>query len=108
MKLYADSLLIFSSQFSNSLIPCAYERVNIGNTCKVTWLVIKCFFSILSQVYKGDELYFYVDGLEVSKANWMRFVNPAYSCESQNLIACQYKVSWSWREWAAKAPTTVD
>ncbi|XP_071546612.1 uncharacterized protein [Panulirus ornatus] len=43
------------------------------------------------EVYRGDELYYYIDGYDTSKANWMRYVNPAYSSEAQNLIACQYK-----------------
>ncbi|KAG7162664.1 PR domain zinc finger protein 1-like [Homarus americanus] len=43
------------------------------------------------RVYRGDELYYYIDGYDTTKANWMRYVNPAYSSEAQNLIACQYK-----------------
>ncbi|XP_017783205.1 PREDICTED: PR domain zinc finger protein 1-like [Nicrophorus vespilloides] len=46
-----------------------------------------------SKIYKENELYFYIDGFDTSKANWMRYVNPAYSSESQNLIACQYKMN---------------
>jgi hypothetical protein len=45
-----------------------------------------------SQVYKDNELFYYMDGYDTSKSNWMRYVNPAYSSVSQNLIACQYKV----------------
>ncbi|ERL87138.1 hypothetical protein D910_04538, partial [Dendroctonus ponderosae] len=45
------------------------------------------------RIYKGNELFYYIDGYDVSKANWMRFVNPAYSSETQNLIACQYKMN---------------
>lgn len=44
-------------------------------------------------MYKENQLFYYIDGYDVSKSNWMRYVNPAYSSESQNLIACQYKVS---------------
>lgn len=47
----------------------------------------------LFQIYKDNELYYYIDGYDTSKANWMRYVNPAYSSESQNLIACQYKMN---------------
>jgi len=43
------------------------------------------------RVYSGSDSYFYIDGFDVSKANWMRYVNPAYSSESQNLVACQVK-----------------
>lgn len=46
----------------------------------------------MRQVYKNNELFYYIDGYDVQKSNWMRYVNPAYSSESQNLIACQYKV----------------
>lgn len=45
------------------------------------------------RVYKGQELYYYIDGFDVKKANWMRYVNPAYSSDSQNLIACQFEVN---------------
>ncbi|XP_057653135.1 PR domain zinc finger protein 1 isoform X1 [Diorhabda carinulata] len=45
------------------------------------------------KLYKDNELYYYIDGYDTSKANWMRYVNPAYSGESQNLIACQYKMN---------------
>ncbi|KYM78410.1 PR domain zinc finger protein 1 [Atta colombica] len=44
-------------------------------------------------VYKNNELFYYIDGYDVQKSNWMRYVNPAYSSESQNLIACQYKMN---------------
>ncbi|XP_068903712.1 PR domain zinc finger protein 1 isoform X1 [Tenebrio molitor] len=46
-----------------------------------------------TKIYKDNELYYYIDGYDTSKANWMRYVNPAYSSESQNLIACQYKMN---------------
>ncbi|KAJ8978809.1 hypothetical protein NQ317_009515, partial [Molorchus minor] len=46
-----------------------------------------------NKIYKDNELYYYIDGFDTSKANWMRYVNPAYSTESQNLIACQYKMN---------------
>lgn len=45
------------------------------------------------RVYRGDELYYYIDGYDTTRANWMRYVNPAYSSDSQNLIACQYKTN---------------
>ena len=37
--------------------------------------------------------FFYVDGFNLDKANWMRFVNAAFSVESQNLVACQVGMS---------------
>ncbi|RWS31652.1 PR domain zinc finger protein 1-like protein, partial [Leptotrombidium deliense] len=43
------------------------------------------------RVYNDENDYHYIDGYEVSKANWMRYVNPAYSSESQNLVACQVR-----------------
>ncbi|CAG9814397.1 unnamed protein product [Phaedon cochleariae] len=49
--------------------------------------------SIDNKIYKDNELYYYIDGFDTSKANWMRYVSPAYSTESQNLIACQYKMN---------------
>lgn len=58
------------------------------------WLlgyIYSCIFYCL-QVYKENELFYYIDGFDVAKSNWMRYVNPAYSSESQNLIACQYKM----------------
>ncbi|KAH0948574.1 hypothetical protein HN011_001559 [Eciton burchellii] len=45
------------------------------------------------RVYKNNELFYYIDGYDVQKSNWMRYVNPAYSSESQNLIACQCKMN---------------
>ncbi|KAK2715943.1 PR domain zinc finger protein 1-like isoform X2 [Artemia franciscana] len=44
------------------------------------------------RVYKNGQLNHYIDGYDTSKANWMRYVNPAYSSDSQNLIACQYNM----------------
>ena len=41
------------------------------------------------RVYSSADEYHYVDGFNVMRANWMRFVNPAYSSENQNLVACQ-------------------
>ncbi|XP_014680286.1 PREDICTED: PR domain zinc finger protein 1-like, partial [Priapulus caudatus] len=43
-------------------------------------------------VYNGTELYHYIDGFDTNRSNWMRYVNPAHSLASQNLIACQYKL----------------
>lgn len=37
----------------------------------------------------GD--FFYVDGADPERSNWMRFVNPAYSSGTQNLVACQVR-----------------
>ncbi|CAG2108232.1 unnamed protein product [Medioppia subpectinata] len=44
-----------------------------------------------SAAASGGESYHYIDGFDATKANWMRYVNPAYSNESQNLVACQVK-----------------
>lgn len=41
------------------------------------------------RVYTSADDYYYIDAFDVCKANWMRYVNPAYSSESQNLVACQ-------------------
>ncbi|XP_034950614.1 PR domain zinc finger protein 1 [Chelonus insularis] len=45
------------------------------------------------RIYKNNELFYYIDGYDIQKSNWMRYVNPAYSSESQNLIACQYDMN---------------
>ncbi|XP_072160719.1 PR domain zinc finger protein 1-like isoform X1 [Bemisia tabaci] len=45
------------------------------------------------EIYEENQLFYYIDGYDVSKSNWMRYVNPAYSSDSQNLIACQYKMN---------------
>ncbi|UYV80877.1 PRDM1 [Cordylochernes scorpioides] len=41
------------------------------------------------RVYESPDRYQYLDGFDVTKSNWMRFVNPAYSSDRQNLVACQ-------------------
>lgn len=43
------------------------------------------------RIYNAPDSYYYIDGYNLNKANWMRFVNPAYSSEMQNLVACQIK-----------------
>ena len=45
---------------------------------------------------EDNELEHYIDGYDTSRSNWMRFVNPAMTAESQNLVACQHNVS-KWR-----------
>uniref|UniRef100_S4RTD3 SET domain-containing protein n=1 Tax=Petromyzon marinus TaxID=7757 RepID=S4RTD3_PETMA len=41
------------------------------------------------RIYRHGELQHFVDGWDVSRSNWMRFVNPARS-RRQNLVACQH------------------
>ena len=36
-----------------------------------------------------DQVKFFVDGKDVKKANWMRYVLPAYKNSAQNLVAYQ-------------------
>lgn len=55
--------------------------------------LLKLVNFVCSQVYKDNQLFYYIDGYDVQKSNWMRYVNPAYSSESQNLVAYQFKVS---------------
>ncbi|KFM78153.1 PR domain zinc finger protein 1, partial [Stegodyphus mimosarum] len=43
------------------------------------------------RVYKNGHEYYYVDGFDVNKSNWMRYVSPAYQLSEQNLVACQVK-----------------
>lgn len=45
------------------------------------------FFSI--QIYSGGQLHHFIDGYDVQRSNWMRYVNPARSLAEQNLVACQ-------------------
>uniref|UniRef100_W5MC86 PR domain zinc finger protein 1 n=1 Tax=Lepisosteus oculatus TaxID=7918 RepID=W5MC86_LEPOC len=41
------------------------------------------------RIYTGGHLQHFVDGYDLQKSNWMRYVNPAHSLHDQNLVACQ-------------------
>uniref|UniRef100_UPI0037E73B5A PR domain zinc finger protein 1a n=1 Tax=Semicossyphus pulcher TaxID=241346 RepID=UPI0037E73B5A len=41
------------------------------------------------RIYADDEFHHFVDGLDETRSNWMRYVNPAHSATEQNLAACQ-------------------
>ncbi|XP_047006841.1 PR domain zinc finger protein 1 isoform X2 [Ictalurus punctatus] len=41
------------------------------------------------RIYSGGQLHHFIDGYDVQRSNWMRFVNPARSPSEQNLVACQ-------------------
>lgn len=41
------------------------------------------------QIYEDREFHHFVDGLDETRSNWMRYVNPAHSVAEQNLAACQ-------------------
>ncbi|XP_059206541.1 PR domain zinc finger protein 1 [Centropristis striata] len=41
------------------------------------------------RIYSGGQLQNFVDGYDVHRSNWMRYVNPARSLAEQNLVACQ-------------------
>ncbi|XP_029929141.1 PR domain zinc finger protein 1a isoform X2 [Myripristis murdjan] len=41
------------------------------------------------RIYADGEFRHFVDGLDESRSNWMRYVNPAHSAAEQNLAACQ-------------------
>ncbi|XP_051992279.1 PR domain zinc finger protein 1-like isoform X2 [Xyrauchen texanus] len=43
----------------------------------------------MAEIYSGDQLHHFVDGYDVQRSNWMRYVNPARSLAEQNLVACQ-------------------
>ncbi|CAL8373621.1 unnamed protein product [Boreogadus saida] len=43
----------------------------------------------MAEIYRGRQLHHFVDGEDVQKSNWMRFVNPARTPSQQNLVACQ-------------------
>ncbi|KAH1004819.1 hypothetical protein HUJ05_005592 [Dendroctonus ponderosae] len=82
----------------NACLPQNFLFVISGNCFSRTFMVFDAYSLAamvqgLVAIYKGNELFYYIDGYDVSKANWMRFVNPAYSSETQNLIACQYKMN---------------
>ncbi|XP_073341626.1 PR domain zinc finger protein 1a [Pagrus major] len=41
------------------------------------------------RIYADNEFHHFVDGLDETRSNWMRYVNPAHSAAEQNLAACQ-------------------
>ncbi|XP_070691129.1 PR domain zinc finger protein 1a [Pempheris klunzingeri] len=41
------------------------------------------------RIYVDREFHHFVDGLDETRSNWMRYVNPAHSAAEQNLAACQ-------------------
>ncbi|KAI1901752.1 hypothetical protein AGOR_G00037630 [Albula goreensis] len=43
----------------------------------------------MAEIYSGGQLHHFVDGYDVHRSNWMRYVNPARSLSDQNLVACQ-------------------
>ncbi|XP_039510203.1 PR domain zinc finger protein 1 isoform X2 [Pimephales promelas] len=43
----------------------------------------------MAEIYSGGHLHHFIDGYDVQRSNWMRFVNPARSGAEQNLVACQ-------------------
>ncbi|XP_036446235.1 PR domain zinc finger protein 1 isoform X2 [Colossoma macropomum] len=43
----------------------------------------------MAEIYSSGQLHHFIDGYDVQRSNWMRFVNPARSLAEQNLVACQ-------------------
>ncbi|XP_026228796.1 PR domain zinc finger protein 1-like isoform X2 [Anabas testudineus] len=41
------------------------------------------------RIFVDGEFHHFVDGLDETRSNWMRYVNPAHSAAEQNLAACQ-------------------
>ncbi|XP_078108239.1 PR domain zinc finger protein 1a [Sander vitreus] len=41
------------------------------------------------RIYEDREFHHFVDGLDETRSNWMRYVNPAHSATEQNIAACQ-------------------
>ncbi|XP_070768238.1 PR domain zinc finger protein 1a [Enoplosus armatus] len=41
------------------------------------------------RIYEDGDFHHFVDGLDETRSNWMRYVNPAHSAAEQNLAACQ-------------------
>lgn len=74
-----STVLEESWNFQSSLFLGVYTRQH---------LTVNSFFK---QVYEKNELHYYIDGFNVRKSNWMRYVNPAHTSKQQNLVACQIK-----------------
>ncbi|XP_026205249.1 PR domain zinc finger protein 1 isoform X1 [Anabas testudineus] len=43
----------------------------------------------MAEIYSGGQLQNFLDGYDIHRSNWMRYVNPARSLAEQNLVACQ-------------------
>ncbi|XP_039677053.1 PR domain zinc finger protein 1 isoform X2 [Perca fluviatilis] len=43
----------------------------------------------MAEIYSSGQLQHFIDGYDVHRSNWMRYVNPAHSLAEQNLVACQ-------------------
>uniref|UniRef100_A0A3Q2YYR4 Tissue-resident T-cell transcription regulator protein ZNF683 n=2 Tax=Hippocampus comes TaxID=109280 RepID=A0A3Q2YYR4_HIPCM len=43
----------------------------------------------MAMIYSNGHLQNFIDGYDVRRSNWMRYVNPARSLSEQNLVACQ-------------------
>ncbi|XP_018603414.1 PR domain zinc finger protein 1 isoform X2 [Scleropages formosus] len=43
----------------------------------------------MAEIYCEGQLHHFIDGYDVRRSNWMRYVNPARSAPEQNLVACQ-------------------
>ncbi|XP_034409100.1 PR domain zinc finger protein 1a [Cyclopterus lumpus] len=41
------------------------------------------------RIYEDQDFHHFVDGLDETRSNWMRYVNPAHSAAEQNIAACQ-------------------
>uniref|UniRef100_A0A3Q3VWY3 PR domain zinc finger protein 1 n=1 Tax=Mola mola TaxID=94237 RepID=A0A3Q3VWY3_MOLML len=41
------------------------------------------------RIYVDEKFHHFIDGLDETCSNWMRYVNPAHSAAEQNLAACQ-------------------
>lgn len=55
---------------------------------QVSPIAIKKYFW---RVYTTNDDYYFLDACDTSKSNWMRYVNPAFSPDSQNLVAVQHE-----------------
>ncbi|XP_028674509.1 PR domain zinc finger protein 1 isoform X2 [Erpetoichthys calabaricus] len=43
----------------------------------------------MAEIYSGGHFQHFIDGYDIHRSNWMRYVNPARSLHEQNLVACQ-------------------
>lgn len=85
-QFFLESFLFFfflnSSFFHCGLCACILCIMHI-------YIYILTGTSSLFQIYSSGELHHFIDGFNEDKSNWMRYVNPGYSVQEQNLAACQ-------------------
>lgn len=67
-----------------------YIYISINQTYRICeHVILPRLLLHLVQIYSGGQLQHFIDGYDVHRSNWMRYVNPARSLAEQNLVACQ-------------------